>query len=268
MGRDEFLKEFGGSFCRKTMSFDEDVPATPETSSTETPDDDDSDDHPIHDADTDNLIVELAALIISPPANPQPPVDAHNSEPSAHPRPLYLGQSSGAHLVKAALSFIDQQKGEEQVDQEREAVANLTRAPPSRFQQTAILRSLNLRPQFWLQPTWERDSYHVLAGHRNYSLFQPHPPFEFPPPDLLASLVQIYFETHHVYHPIVHRPTVEKGLRQGLHLTDKVFSTIVMLVCAIGARWSTDPRVQMEVGEDDRPFSPVHTNGSVRLKLP
>ena len=53
-----------------------------------------------------------------------------------------------------------------------------------------------------------------------------------------------------VYLPIFHRPTFEEELRQCLHLRDPEFGAVVLLVCAIGARLSDDPRVLSE-GTDD-----------------
>ncbi|KAF7288996.1 hypothetical protein MIND_01416400 [Mycena indigotica] len=68
-------------------------------------------------------------------------------------------------------------------------------------------------------------------------------PYVFPPPELLASLVDLYFLHKNHFLPLLHRPTFETGLAQGLHLRDRVFGGIVLLVCGIGSRFSADPRV-------------------------
>lgn len=43
--------------------------------------------------------------------------------------------------------------------------------------------------------------------------------------------------------PLLHRPTFEKSLAEDLHLRDAGFGGVVSLVAAIGARFSSDPRV-------------------------
>ena len=53
-----------------------------------------------------------------------------------------------------------------------------------------------------------------------------------------------------IYLPILHRHIFEDQLRQCLHLRDAEFGAVVLLVCAIGARLSDDPRVLAD-GTDD-----------------
>lgn len=53
--------------------------------------------------------------------------------------------------------------------------------------------------------------------------------------------------------PVLHRPTLEKGIADGLHLGSQNpgFSKIVLLVCAIGSRYSNDPRIFLpDVGSE------------------
>ncbi|KAF7291777.1 Zn(2)-C6 fungal-type domain-containing protein [Mycena chlorophos] len=72
----------------------------------------------------------------------------------------------------------------------------------------------------------------------------------FPPPDLLAELIDLYFTHKNIYLPVLHRPTFERAVTHGLHRTDQTFASVVMLVCAIAARYSADPRVAAGPGED------------------
>ncbi|KAF7300949.1 Zn(2)-C6 fungal-type domain-containing protein [Mycena indigotica] len=67
--------------------------------------------------------------------------------------------------------------------------------------------------------------------------------FTFPPPDLLAELIDLYFHHKNIYLPVLHRPTFERSVTLGAHLVDDGFAPVVLLVCAIAARYSTDPRV-------------------------
>ncbi|KAJ7662890.1 fungal-specific transcription factor domain-containing protein, partial [Mycena rosella] len=68
-------------------------------------------------------------------------------------------------------------------------------------------------------------------------------PYVFPEVDLLRALVDLYFITTNLYFPLLHRPTFERSLAEGLHFRDSSFGAVVLLVCAIGSRFSDDPRV-------------------------
>ncbi|KAF7314458.1 Zn(2)-C6 fungal-type domain-containing protein [Mycena kentingensis (nom. inval.)] len=78
------------------------------------------------------------------------------------------------------------------------------------------------------------------AKHR-----KPHVgPFIFPPRDLLESLISLYFDNTNIYYPLLHRPTFLRSVfTDALHTTNTSFGAIVLLVCAIGARFSKDERV-------------------------
>ncbi|EIW57140.1 uncharacterized protein TRAVEDRAFT_125896 [Trametes versicolor FP-101664 SS1] len=69
---------------------------------------------------------------------------------------------------------------------------------------------------------------------------------DFPPPDLLDKLVGLYFQYMNCYMPLLHRPTFEQAIKEGLHLHDEGFGSTVLLVCANGARFTDDPRVLLE----------------------
>ena len=45
--------------------------------------------------------------------------------------------------------------------------------------------------------------------------------------------------------PLLHRPIFEKSLADNLHLRDDGFGAVVLLVAAVGARFSDDPRVAL-----------------------
>lgn len=45
--------------------------------------------------------------------------------------------------------------------------------------------------------------------------------------------------------PLLHRPMFEKSLTNNLHLRDDGFGAVVLLVAAVGARFSDDPRVAL-----------------------
>ncbi|KAH9478723.1 putative transcriptional regulatory protein [Psilocybe cubensis] len=77
--------------------------------------------------------------------------------------------------------------------------------------------------------------------------------YVFPDDDLLQELVALYFEKTNTLIPVLHRPSFMKLLSVGQHRWDPSFGMIVLLVCAIGARYSRDPRVA--VPDDDSGLS-------------
>lgn len=62
----------------------------------------------------------------------------------------------------------------------------------------------------------------------------------------MATLIDDYFTHLNCALPLLHRPTFEDSIRAGLHLTDEAFGSTVLLVCAVGARFSKDPAVLPE----------------------
>lgn len=68
----------------------------------------------------------------------------------------------------------------------------------------------------------------------------------FPPDDLLATLVDLYFDNTNPYMPLLHRPTFVQSMREGKHLTDDKFADTVLLVCAIASRYCDDTRVRLD----------------------
>ncbi|KAJ7686153.1 hypothetical protein B0H14DRAFT_3674848 [Mycena olivaceomarginata] len=82
----------------------------------------------------------------------------------------------------------------------------------------------------------------------------PPPQYDFPPPDLAASLVDLYFAHINLLLPLLHRPIFARALAAGLHLTNDGFAATYLLVCAIGARFSSDPRVLLDGNDNVHSF--------------
>ncbi|KAJ6490649.1 hypothetical protein C8R47DRAFT_454801 [Mycena vitilis] len=89
------------------------------------------------------------------------------------------------------------------------------------------------RPMYWGPQPWE-----IYP--------EPYVSQNFPPPDLLAHLVDVYFTQINIFFLILHRPTFEKSLASGLHLRDQQFGAIVLAVCALGGKNSPDKRVFLD----------------------
>ncbi|KAJ7121320.1 hypothetical protein C8R43DRAFT_1076762 [Mycena crocata] len=109
------------------------------------------------------------------------------------------------------------------------------------------------RTEFWTTWPWEVRT-------------EPRPTQTFPPPDLLRDLMDIYFTQLNIYHFLMHRPTFEKSLADGLHLRDHKFGATVLALCALASKNSPDERVLLPgqgdlsagwkwFGQLQRPFS-------------
>ncbi|KAF8181238.1 fungal-specific transcription factor domain-containing protein, partial [Mycena galopus ATCC 62051] len=90
------------------------------------------------------------------------------------------------------------------------------------------------RPLFWDILPWEKEQYDM------------RPPYVYPPDDLIASLLDLYFNFVHPTIPILHRPSFEHSVGDGLHLTDSDFGGTLLSVLAVASRYSKDPRVFMD----------------------
>jgi hypothetical protein len=67
--------------------------------------------------------------------------------------------------------------------------------------------------------------------------------YTFPEADLLPMLVEAYMVNYNIVLPLLHRPSFEQSITEGLHLRDPSFGAVVLMVCALGARYVDDVRV-------------------------
>ncbi|KAI0260431.1 fungal-specific transcription factor domain-containing protein [Gloeopeniophorella convolvens] len=137
-------------------------------------------------------------------------------------RPRYFGKSSGITLLRTAMNAKSKASGQGQNTNHREA----------QFQR---------RPEFWCRHPWELERIRVVKHH-----------YEFPEPDLLTSLIALYFKHVAPIMPLLHRPTFLSAFDDCLHLRDDKFGALVLLVCAVASRYSHDPRAWFR-GGDSRP---------------
>ncbi|KAG6901646.1 hypothetical protein C0995_009645 [Termitomyces sp. Mi166 len=75
------------------------------------------------------------------------------------------------------------------------------------------------------------------------------PDFKFPDSDLMTTLIDLYFKHMNRYLPLLHRPTFESAVNSGLHYSNTSFAATLLLVCAVAAKYSDDPRVMDEPKE-------------------
>jgi len=64
--------------------------------------------------------------------------------------------------------------------------------------------------------------------------------------ELALHCIDLYFQYTNLYMPLLHRPTFEECVKEGLYLKDNKFAPVFLLVCAIGARYSDNPRVRLD----------------------
>ena len=72
------------------------------------------------------------------------------------------------------------------------------------------------------------------------------PPYVFPDDDLMTECIDLFFREVNIYLPLLHRPTFQGCVDSGLYLEDEGFASLLLLVCAIGSRFSNDKRVLSE----------------------
>ena len=94
-------------------------------------------------------------------------------------------------------------------------------------------------------------SHALCSAHRSKqwesaSLRLETPRYAFPEQDLLDQLVDLYFSRLNIFLPLLHRPTFEAHMRDGLHFRDHAFASVLLCLCACASRYSSDPRVLLD----------------------
>lgn len=93
---------------------------------------------------------------------------------------------------------------------------------------------------------------HPQWATRNPELEEKHYSYIYPDADLMASLIDDYFLYFNIFMPLLHRPTFEKSVAEGLHFSDPMFGATLLLVCAHGSRYSDDPRILADGSDNPR----------------
>jgi len=148
-------------------------------------------------------------------------------------KPRFIGKSSSANLVNVAFQVKSAYTG---IGSD---AVNLRRQ-----------EFWSVHPVSYLSPV---PSSLPLNPLKQWEVIPKQPPktrYTFPPPELFNSLIHHYFSTVNVFLPLLHRPTFERSIAMHLHHTDDDFAVNVLLVCALGARYSNDDRVKLD-GIDD-----------------
>ncbi|KAJ7043931.1 fungal-specific transcription factor domain-containing protein [Mycena alexandri] len=88
------------------------------------------------------------------------------------------------------------------------------------------------RRLYWDVLPWEKDA-----------LTKSRARYVYPDGDLITSLLELYFAIVHPTLPVLHRPSFERSVAEGLHLTNMEFGGLLLSVLAVASRYSHDPRV-------------------------
>ncbi|KAF7299169.1 Zn(2)-C6 fungal-type domain-containing protein [Mycena indigotica] len=96
---------------------------------------------------------------------------------------------------------------------------------------TGQLSVTRRRTEIWDVLPWERDAYEQQTN------------YVYPDSDLISSLLFLYFENVHPTIPVLHQPSFERSVKENLYLRDPQFGGTLLVVLAIGSRYSDDPRV-------------------------
>ncbi|CAA7260649.1 unnamed protein product [Cyclocybe aegerita] len=134
----------------------------------------------------------------------------------------FFGQSSSVQLILTALDLKKEYTGKE---------VDLPKYDHFR------------RDEFWAIPPWLSNNPECCIDL---------PAYTYPPQDLMPSLIDAYFEQINYFLPLLHRPTFERGIREDLHISDPMFGATLLQVCALGARYSNDPRVLVDGSAEPR----------------
>ncbi|KAJ7254991.1 fungal-specific transcription factor domain-containing protein [Mycena haematopus] len=160
----------------------------------------------------------IATLPTIPHVDDVQDLDIASKFEKLHVGPLenaFIGKSSGTYLINAALDLKpDANRKDGKEGSEAKDAGNWT----------------SRRLRYW---TWKpRDD---TMPRRS--------PFKFPADALMSDLFDLYFTRENMLLPLLHRPTFEGSVAEMLHLRNESFAGTVLLVCAIGSRWSVDPNV-------------------------
>ncbi|KAF5366455.1 hypothetical protein D9758_009805 [Tetrapyrgos nigripes] len=87
------------------------------------------------------------------------------------------------------------------------------------------------RPQFWAIYPWQIPPQEDLK------------PLVFPETNLMTKLIDLYFVNFNQYFPMLHRPTFDRSIAEGMHLCNHKFGCVLLGVCALGSRYCDDPAI-------------------------
>ncbi|KAJ6522875.1 fungal-specific transcription factor domain-containing protein [Mycena capillaripes] len=151
------------------------------------------------------------------------------------PEQRFMGKSSEAMLVKVAIDLKENVKREE-----REIALVLGRHSREQSREDDSVEGESGEngegPLIWPSRRLQYWRWKPLrnTAHRTHA-------YDFPSEARMSQFIELYFTHQNMYLPLLHRPTFERNIAEGLHLRNDGFASTVLLVCAIASRWSAEP---------------------------
>jgi hypothetical protein len=182
----------------------------------------------------------------------------------------YMGKSSGTTFVKFALAVKEGLAGASVPAADGGLLKPFEAVPARRSEywqmhEVRTLAAPHFRPHNLMRAQWEMQASAPALGRNlrtaalpdKRSLFSESvfgvPPsshalcvFTYPPDDLLPTLIDAYFACINVVIPLLHRPTFDRALAELAHHNHPGFGAVLLLVCAVGARFVDDERVLLD----------------------
>ncbi|KAF9068918.1 hypothetical protein BDP27DRAFT_765878 [Rhodocollybia butyracea] len=157
----------------------------------------------------------------------------------------FYGNSSQVALMKTALKI------KEEYDDDAGMSTSRPKTPPFRFEiERDIMNGEGTggfdTPNMHIRGMKRAEFWNIYPWQHLPTQLEPTSKLIFPPPDLLASLVEIHFQKRSGLMPVLHQPTFQRGIDTGLHERERAFGELVLSVCALGARFSSDERTLEE----------------------
>lgn len=154
----------------------------------------------------------------------------------------FIGRSSSMTFVRAALAVRQEYLEPDPLGREQPR-DGLELHQPDFWAATAVSHTPNIIFSEIDPPLTASPPLFLFCVQRLIRPEPPHPASSFPPEPLLTSLIEHYFLFQNNAYPLLYRPQFARDLQSGLHLRDEAFGSTVLLVCAVGARFSMDPAV-------------------------
>ncbi|KAL0063791.1 Gypsy retrotransposon integrase-like protein 1, partial [Marasmius tenuissimus] len=77
---------------------------------------------------------------------------------------------------------------------------------------------------------WDIHSWQLGVGNQDTSDPLMYHGYTFPPPDLLPTLVSLFFTNVHPFFPVLHKSIFEQGVNEGLHHRDAFFAGVLLVI--------------------------------------
>jgi hypothetical protein len=162
-------------------------------------------------------------------------------DPGSHrTRPHFVGKTPGGLMMMQDVIDLKHRMTGVPLETASQIVGGIRARRPHYWQIPPVRYSIRLSfDLIHIHPQWEQK---CILEAPNPAIRQ----YEFPDADLLNTLVDSYFRDVNTVSPLLHRPTFDRSVRDGLHFQDDGFARVLLAVCAVASRFVDDPRVLLD----------------------